>query len=89
MITVFYIISIIIMLANVFSIYILINSINANKTVKTMNDIIEYTNSLRHHGKFIIRNEECKSLGYLMHIAINNNEPILILDIDSKSYENQ
>ena len=89
MILVLYIINIIIMLANVVCIYILIRSIKANKQVKSMNEFIEFTNGLRNQGKFIVRNEDCKSIGYLMHIAIRNNEPILILDIDNKNYENQ
>ena len=89
MLIVLYIISIIIMCANVACVYVLMNSINANKQVKLMNDIIEYTDNLRRNGKFIVRDKECKSLPYLMHVAIGNNEPILILDIDNKNYENQ
>ena len=77
-----YIFSIIIMLGNIVCIYILVNSIKANKDVKDMNEIIEFTNNLRNQGKFIVRNKDCKSLAYLMHVAIGNNEPILILDVD-------
>lgn len=77
-----YIISIIIMLLNVVCIYILVRSIKANKTVKQMNDVIEYTNMLRKHHQFIIRDKNCNSLGYLIHIALNGKEPILILDLE-------
>ena len=65
------------------------NSISTNKQVKNMNDVIEFTNDLRSKGKFIVRNKDCESIAYLMHVAIGNNEPILILDIDNKNYENQ
>lgn len=87
MLIVLYIISIIIMLANVFCVYVLMNSIKANKQVKGMNDVIEYTNTLRHNGKFIVRDKDCRSIAYLMHVALGNNEPILILDVDNKNYE--
>ena len=79
---VLYIISIVIMSANVACVYLLMNTISANKQVKDMNEIIEFTNNLRSKGKFIVRDKECKSLPYLMHVAIGNNEPVLILDVD-------
>lgn len=88
MMLVLYIISIIIMLGNVICIYILIRSIKANKQVKSMNEFIEYTTKLRNEHKFIVRDKNCKSLGYLMHTAISNNEPILILDLED-NYEDQ
>ena len=77
-----YIISIVIMTANVACVYMLMNSISTNKQVKDMNEFIEFINDLRSKGKFIVRDKECKSLPYLMHVAIGNNEPILILDVD-------
>jgi len=85
---VLYIINIIIMLANVVCIYILIRSIKANKQVKSMNEFIEYTTKLKKEHKFIVRDIKCRSIGYIIHTAISNNEPILILDLED-NYEDQ
>lgn len=80
-ITILYIISVCILLANTICVYIMIKSVNYNKQVNDMNAVIKYLSDIYKNNKFIVRDKDCNSLSWFAHIAVSKEGPILIIDI--------
>ena len=80
-ITILYIISVCILLANTICVYIMIKSINYNKQINDMNAVIKYLGDIYKDNKFIVRDKDCNSLQWFVHTAVSKEGPVLILDI--------
>lgn len=86
---VLYILNIIVIIAAIVAMTMQFFVIKAQKEITEMNNIVLGLNNLFTKRKLIVREPDCSLRGVSIHTAIQNNEPLLVIDLfDDKKKEN-
>ena len=86
---VLYVLNIIVIIAAIVAMTMQFFVIKAQKEITEMNNIVLGLNNLFTKRKLIVREPDCSLRGISIHTAIQNNEPLLVIDLfDDKKKEN-
>lgn len=86
---VLYILNILVIIAAIIAMVLQFFVLKAQKEITEMNNIVLGMNKLFVEKKMIVREPDCSLRGVSIHTAIQNNEPLLVIDLfDDKKKEN-
>ena len=78
---VLYILNILVIIAAIIAMVLQFFVLKAQKEITEMNNIVLGMNKLFTQRKLIVREPDCSLRGISIHTAIQNNEPLLIIDL--------
>ena len=78
---VLYVLNIIVIIAAIVAMTMQFFVIKAQKEITEMNNIVLGLNNLFTKRKLIVREPDCSLRGISIHTAIQNNEPLLVVDL--------
>lgn len=78
---VLYVLNIIVIIAAIVAMTMQFFVIKAQKEITEMNNIVLGLNNLFTKRKLIVREPDCSLRGVSIHTAIQNNEPLLVIDL--------
>ena len=86
---VLYILNILVIIAAIIAMVLQFFVLKAQKEITEMNNIVLGMNKLFVEKKMIVHEPDCSLRGVSIHTAIQNNEPLLVIDLfDDKKKEN-
>lgn len=78
---VLYVLNIIVIIAAIVAMTMQFFVIKAQKEITNMNNIVLGMNKLFVNKRMIVREPDCTLRGVSVHTAIQNNEPLLVIDL--------